>query len=352
MLYVTTLNRIETYTAQATLEQATGPEGGLFLPMTLPNLESRLAELLDLPFWDCVAELLNQFFPLRLRGEQLAGGLETPEPVFIRHKIAVAELWDRQTGSVQGLRDRLRRSMGAGVEAPESWPDVAVDMGLLFALYGAICRAGWLRPGDRVNLAAAAGPFTMPVAAWYARRMGLPIGEIICVCNDNGMPWELLHRGEARLDGSCRATGLPLLDIGLPCNLERLVAESLGVSSAAAYRQAAREGALFSLNAGQQATLRQGISVSVVGEKRAQPMVPRIYHTSQYLLSPYSALVYCGLGDYRSLEGEGTPALLLAEESPLRWGAETLTALGLPVENLALQITGLQRQAARNRKGD
>ena len=69
MLYVTTLDRTVTYTAQATLERATGPDGGLFVPMTLPQYDRKgLAALVALPFWECVAEILNQFFPLRLRG--------------------------------------------------------------------------------------------------------------------------------------------------------------------------------------------------------------------------------------------------------------------------------------------
>ncbi len=83
--------------------------------------------------------------------------------------------------------------------APSSAPGelafVAVDIALLFGLYGAACPvrlaakrgagSGWLwLPGE----------FTMPVAAWYARRMGLPTGDVICVCNENSAPWELLHR--------------------------------------------------------------------------------------------------------------------------------------------------------------
>ena len=97
MLYVTTLDRTVTYTAQATLERATGPDGGLFVPMTLPQYDRKgLAALVALPFWECVAEILNQFFPLRLRGCDLQEPEGVcPEPVYIRYKIAVAELWDR-----------------------------------------------------------------------------------------------------------------------------------------------------------------------------------------------------------------------------------------------------------------
>ena len=45
-------------------------------------------------------------------------------------------------------------------------------------------------------------------------------------------------------------------------------------------------------------------------------------------------------------------ALLLAEESPLRWGEEVLTALGKPAENIVGQIDGLEREAALRRRGD
>jgi len=354
MLYVTTLDRTVTYTAQATLERATGPDGGLFVPMTLPQYDRKgLAALVALPFWECVAEILNQFFPLRLRGCDLQEPEGVcPEPVYIRYKIAVAELWDRKTGSFQGLRCGLCDRLGSKLRSRGNWPFVAVDIALLFGLYGALCRSGWLRLGETVQLAAASGEFTMAVAAWYARRMGLPLGDVICVCNDNGAPWELLHRGELRLSGDCTATRLPLLDVGLPCNLERLVSQTLGPQTAELYSGTRSRRGAFALNPEQQASLRAGFSVSVVSAGRPGALIPRIFETSDYLLSPYSALVYGGLMDYRALAGEGTPALLLAEESPLRWGEEVLASLGKPVENIVGQIDGLQRQAALRREGD
>ncbi len=109
---------------------------------------------------------------------------------------------------------------------------------------------------------------------------------------------------------------------------------------------------LLSERAEQQASLRAGFSVSVVSADRPGALIPRIFSTSDYLLSPYGALVYGGLMDYRALTGEGAPALLLAEESPLRWGEEVLTALGKPAENIVGQIDGLEREAALRRRGD
>lgn len=352
MLYITTRLNTATYTAQATLERATGSDGGLFCPMALPEYRGEtLYALLRRDFWDCTAEVLNQFFPARLTGADFQD-LDSPATVFIRHKIAVAELWDRRSGSFGGLQNALCTKLGSPLRSKGNWPYVAVNVALLFGIYGAVCRAGWIRMGEPVHLALACGEFTMPLAAWYARCMGLPLRTAVPVCNENGVTWELLHRGEARLDGAVTKTALPLLDVGLPCNLERLVAQSLGPNVAEDYLAAKACGKSFSLNPEQQATVRDGYSVSVVGTARAGALIPRIYKTSDYLLSPYTALVYGGLMDFRSLEGEGTPAILLAEESPLKWGEDVLKALGLPLENLTARIDQLQAQAAARRKVD
>lgn len=353
MLYVTTLDRSATFTAQATLEKAAGPDGGLFAPLSLPRYTGKsLRTLLEQPFWDCAAAILNQFFPLRLSGKALQGGeLVAPETVLIRHKIAVAELWDHKSGSFRGLQALLLDRMGCRGRTRDMWPLVAMDVALLFGLYGALSKSGWIALGEPVNLAVASGEFTTPMAAWYAKKMGLPLGTVICVCNENGTPWELLHRGELRAEGSSVATGLPLLDVGLPCNLERLIFEVLGPQSVAAYCIALRRKGVFSLDPEQQAALREGFAVSVVGEARAKSLIPHLYHTVDYMMSPYTALIYNGLMDFRSLEGEGTPALLLAEESPLIWGGDVLAALGIPVENIVAQIAALQEQAKARRKG-
>lgn len=354
MLYVTTLDSAATYTAQTALEQEFAPDGGLFCPMTLPKYgKAELEDLLRRPFWDCAARILNGFFPLRLTGEDLVSEeLPVPEFAFIRHKIAVAELWNSKSGSFSGCMEALCGILGVKAVGTGGWPGIAMGIAVLFGLYGSLCRAGWLKPGERVNVAMASGEFRMPMAAWYAGQMGLPLKTAVCVCNENGRPWELLHRGETRLDSKTQKTALPLLDVGLPQNLERLVSHRLGPQTALQFAEARERGGLFSLNQVQQETLREGFAVSVVGAARGKGLIPSIYQNSDYLLSPYTALVYSGLMDYRALGGEGTPVLLLAEESPLRWGADVLGALKLPVENLVSQIGQLESRAAARRKGD
>lgn len=320
--------------------------------MVLPKLpQDALFALLKRPFWDCAAEVLNMFFPVALGGRDLGEG-DGPPLRCIRHRIAVEELWDQKTGSFAGLRTHIFDKLGTALEDPGSWPHVAVDIALLFAAYGAAAKENAVHLGGRIHLACAAGEFTMPIAACLARQMGLPVGRVVCVCNENGLAWELLHRGEARLDGSVEETDLPLLDIGIPGNLERLVGLTLGQDAVKAYAAAREKGRSFILNPEQQGKLRRGFAVHVVGSRRAHDLIGRVYTSSDYLMSPYTALVYGGIMDFRAVEGAGEPVMLLAEESPMRWGEAVLASMGRPRDHVTEQISGLLQTAAEKRKVD
>lgn len=352
MLYVTTRDTEKSYTAGQVMELPAAPDGGLFVPMRLPEFdEKQRKELLFMPFAHCVAEILNLFFPAHLTPKQVAAALdETVEFVFIHHKTAMAELWHNKEGSVSYGTRRLLEQMGCKSREPEQWPLVAVAIALLFGMFGQLQQAGRLDFQGNINLAVASGDFTMPVAAWYARKMGLPIGKIVCACNQNSAPWELIHKGELRLDGQLYHTNTPLLDVAIPCNLERLLFECFGVPGGLAFGKAKARRKTIRLEPEQMAVLQEGLSVSVIGGSRTRSFISRIYKTAYYLMSPYTALVYNGLLDYRALARESIPAVVLAEEGPAVCAAEVLAAMELPQENLTAQIERLLEAAEFKRK--
>ena len=67
------------------------------------------------------------------------------------------------------------------------------------------------------------GNFGNILAAWYAKRMGLPIGRLICASNRNRVLADFF--GEKRYDRNrpFYKTESPSMDILVSSNLERLV---------------------------------------------------------------------------------------------------------------------------------
>lgn len=317
MLYVTTQSEEGNYTAQFTLQQAVAEDGGLFIPMVLPRYADReLAELMKLPYWERVSRVLSRFFPVSLDGWFLSRILPEPQIQEVGHKSAVASLWEPVSGSYEAVVEILCRQMDCQLTEPWAWPSVAIGVAVLFGLYGALCQKGWIHPGQSLSLAMGAGEFTLPMATWYAGRMGLPLGSVVCVCNENSRLWDLFHRGEVRLDDTVIHTELPLFDVAMPRNLRRLIVHTLGREALAQYDLAESRRRSFFLSEEETAHLRQGFYISVAGAARAQPLASGLYETEHCLLSPYTALVYGGLMDYRSLGGESAPTLILGEQSP------------------------------------
>ena len=154
------------------------------------------------------------------------------------------------------------------------------------------------------------------MALWYARRMGLPIGTILCGCNENGMVWELLHRGEADTDVLAVRTTTPEADFALPPNLERLIHGALGQEEALRYWWSCTEGSNYTVSEIDMTSLSGGMFAAVVSMDRIATIISSVYRTNRYVLEPYGALAYGALSDYRARTGAVGQALVLTEKSP------------------------------------
>ena len=79
----------------------------------------------------------------------------------------------------------------------------------------------WRRTGESLNFIIPTGNLGNGLAALYARRMGLPMGEIILGSNANAAVPDFLASGVFEPRASV-ATIANAMDVGLPSNLERL----------------------------------------------------------------------------------------------------------------------------------
>ena len=80
--------------------------------------------------------------------------------------------------------------------------------------------------------------------------------------------------------------------------------------------------------------LGEGLDVSVVSSRRMISTISGIRGSAGYLLSPYAALAYAGLLDFRGRTGESCHALVLAEKSPICDAGTVANALGVSEDAL------------------
>ena len=339
MLYETTRSKVATYTAQRALAEERSPDGGFYVPTSLPVYSrEELEGLLKESAGEIVARILNGFFKGKLTrmDVEFALGKKFFGLARISHRIIIGELWRNADGSFEELCRRLAERLSAeyGVIRPGAWMRIACRIALVFAMYAELRRQGVVRQEELLDMAVLTGDFEGPYALWTAKRMGLPMGQIVCACNENSGFWDLLNRGQIKLGARLQTTITPECDRVVPAGLELLIREKLEWDAVEEYLRLLEKGGTWYLSPEEHRHFREGFSAAVISDKRIRTAMPNLYNTNGYILCPYSALAYTGLMDYRSHPGPRRAALMLTEYDPRQNAATVIRALAISDQEL------------------
>jgi threonine synthase len=325
MLYLTTRDRFDTFTAFHAIKHDTAANGGLFVPFKMPKID--MNELTNLTFGDCVATVLNQLFSMRLTGKEIEFSIgRNPIRLKAAHqRTVIAELFRNLDGSYEKMERRLAAKICSCFNTEEqrtSWVCIAVRIAVLFGVFFEMRKQEMV--DDVLDIAVPSGDFKLPMAAVYAREMGLPIGNIICVCGQDSGVWDLLRHGEMR-------TSVPE---AASAEMERLICTTLGVEQSVNYYTTCQKGSIFSIDKEELSKLGNGIFCAVVSDDRIGNAISSVYRTSTCILERGSAIGYSGLMDYRAKTGESRTALLLADCNPIDQAAFVAGAMNITEEEL------------------
>lgn len=331
MLYITTRDDKDAYTAPRTWKSDRAPDGGMFVPFKIPSLEQdEINALKGKTFGQTVAEIINIFFSVRLTAWDVdfCIGKNPVKTVSMNHRLIVAECWHNTDASYGYVVDMLYSKICGNDERCDKsteWPRIAVRIAVLFGIYGELIRLGSADSEHSVDIAVPAEDFETPMAAWYARQMGLPVGTIICSCMESSAIWDVIRRGEVSTAGNA-----------LPNGLERLIHGTLGCEEVHRYLAASDRGGVYSVSGELLSEINNGVFAAVVGKTRINSIIKSMHTTNSYIIDPQTALAYGGLQDYRASTGESRPALLLADKNPRHSSDLIAGAIGISAEELEI----------------
>lgn len=343
MLYISSRNKTDSFTAHRTLCNDHAPDGGLFIPYQIPLIDAtRLQQMRSATFGENMAYILNLFFSCKLTAWDVECCIgRTPVRLAeMSHRLLTAECFHNPMNAYSYLEDNLYKNLShASISCTNTvWARIAIRIALLFSIYAIMPEA----VRESFDVAVTTGDFSGPMAAWYARKMGLPVRMIICCCNENGATWDLIQRGEFNTGTPLVNTGRKELDHPCPAQIERLVYHTLGLEQTVAYNTVCQKKGTFHLEEEDFDRLSDGFAASVVGQDRINATIRSVYRTNQYFISPSTAIVYGGLQDYRSRSGESRYTLILADRSPVMDAEEVSQACGITRSALTKAFTSVK----------
>lgn len=325
MLYITTRNLHDAYTAHRAITSERCPNGGCFVPFRLPYFDiDAISQLKEKSYNQTIADILNAFFAFGFDKHDFPFDSERN---FIRivpmnHQIIMAELWHNLGNDYSYIEAVLNKKLAKAVntEISADWPKIAIQIAIVFCLYGQLLREGLLNSGDVIDVSIPNDSLVSLMVIHYCRSMGLPINTIICACEEEGNIWDLINKGTLVTSG----LGTPI-----KCGVERLLHATLGCEVVNNFVQACDKNKEFLTIEENIPLLNNGIFCTVAGKNRASSVINSVYRTNGYLASKQTALCYGGLQDYRAKTGNSVLTVIFAKESPLKCMEEVSVATGL-----------------------
>ncbi|MBS4784736.1 MAG: threonine synthase [Clostridiales bacterium] len=210
-----------------------------------------------------------------------------------------------------------------------NWGRLLPQIVYYFSAYADLVSAGELRLGEKLNVSVPTGNFGNILACYYAGRMGLPVGKLICASNRNDVLTQFLTTGSYDRRREFHLTNTPSMDILISSNLERFLFHLFGENDRAVsycmYRL--NEGGEYSVTAEALDRIREEFAAYSCDDAETLETIRRLHYSTGYVMDPHTAVAVNAYEQYRAETGDEGKVLIVSTASPFKFADSVLTAL-------------------------
>ena len=206
-----------------------------------------------------------------------------------------------------------------------NWGRLVPQIVYYFAAYAQLLKAGRITFGDEVDFCVPTGNFGDILAGYYAKRMGLPVGKLVCASNENNVLTDFLTTGTYTAKREFFKTTSPSMDILVSSNLERLLYLLSGDTAlVAGLMKDLSEQGFYRVPDALLGAIQAEFAAGYCDDAQAEAVIGRVYREQGYLMDPHTA---CGWAAAETHRGDA-PAVVLSTASPYKFSTAVLTAIG------------------------
>ena len=194
-----------------------------------------------------------------------------------------------------------------------------------FKAYAELLRAGRINPGDRVDYVVPTGNFGDILAGYLAKRMGLPVGRLVCASNRNDVLTDFLRTGVYDRRRPFYKTLSPSMDILVSSNLERLLYFLCeNEAEVAGYMADLKEKGVYTVSPALLEKLHEHFGWGCCDDEGTKAAIGRVWQEHGYLMDTHTAVAWSVAEGYES----DAPVVVLSTASPYKFPAAVLSAIG------------------------
>ena len=215
-----------------------------------------------------------------------------------------------------------------------NWGRLVPQIVYYFSAYADLLAEKKIATGDAVNFTVPTGNFGNILAGYYAKRMGLPVGKLVCASNENNVLTDFLQTGIYDRRREFHQTMSPSMDILVSSNLERLLYHlTEDTAQVDAWMRSLAEEGVYDASMILPA-LHENFWAAFTSDMMTEEEIRIVYERTSYTLDTHTAVAYRVAEDYRRETGDMRPMIVLSTASPYKFGASVLQALGKDTDGL------------------
>ena len=194
--------------------------------------------------------------------------------------------------------------------------------------YAQLVKTGQIVAGDKINFTVPTGNFGNILAAYYAKKIGLPVGKLICASNENNVLTDFFKTHIYDKKRSFKVTSSPSMDILVSSNLERLIFHLLGnnAGKTADLMKSLNQHGQYELTDFDPAILEL-FAAEYATEAETAAEIKRVYEASDYIEDPHTAVASAVYQKYRTAAGDETTTVIASTASPYKFPVVAVEAV-------------------------
>lgn len=207
---------------------------------------------------------------------------------------------------------------------------LAPQIAYYFSAYLDMVTSGQIEMGQEIDFCVPTGNFGNILAAYYAKRMGLPIRRLHCASNMNNILTDFLKSGEYDMHREFYKTTSPSMDILISSNLERLLFEISGRDAELTSQrmQDLKEKGVYRITEGEKAAIAQIFDGGFANEDEVVETIYDLFCETGYTMDTHTGCAMKVAQDwFEKNKKDETKMVVVSTASPYKFPQDVLYAV-------------------------
>lgn len=194
-----------------------------------------------------------------------------------------------------------------------------------FYSYVELVRRGEIKAGEEINFDVPTGNFGNIFAGFYAKKMGLPINNLICASNKNSVLTDFFNTGIYNKNRKFYKTNSPSMDILISSNLERLIfyGTNEDTSKTKMLMNDLKAKGVYDFK-----NPFDFFKSYSTDEKKTLEVIKDVYDKYNYVIDPHTSVAYNAYLEYANNNDDLKKTVVISTASPFKFPQAVLSAFG------------------------